>query len=234
MSKEVAAFRIGLAFVRGYFYAGRNLVMDAKDTDSGIKFRTTGSGQVIAIRDREIIGGAGASVGADKLPTFEFFASADERKGQGFTKTVRQYVEQHLRSVVEALRYPKGMPSDCERIVMGATQIRELASHMNSDKAKVLPYVAEVYRKGTFRGTPDEKHPKDFSSVIYTTADVRIGQKTYRVELISKRRAKQGGVEETPYIQYGISRADVIGDAIPKICYELIGVRALQVASAES
>lgn len=146
------------------------------------------------------------------------------KKGEGFTKRVRQYVETYVRDKVEALRHPKGMPDDCERIVMGPKQIRELAAHMNSDKAKALPYIAEVYRKGTFRGDQDAKHPRDFASVIYTTAEVPINGKTYRVELVSKQRTKAIEAEGSPYIQYGISKADIVGDANPGF-YELLEIR---------
>lgn len=224
-----AARKLGRAYLLGFAFAKGltcRLAQDGDDDESeDVKFRTLDNGAVIAIKDDEIVGGAGSSVGTDKLPTFEFFASAEERKGQSFTKTVRQYAEQHLKPVVEALRYPKGMPPDCERIAMGTKQIRELASHMNGDKAKVLPYIADVYRRGTFRGERDEKHPNDFASVIYTTANVSIDGETYRVELVSKKRSIPLKSEGTPYLQYGISKADTVEDGKPRSCYEFLEVR---------
>lgn len=214
------AFRCGVAFAAGArFSVGLRFVSEDED----LKYRTADNGNVIAIKDGEVVGGAGASVGPDKIPSFEFFSASEEQKGEGFTKRVRQYVETYVRDKVEALRHPKGMPDDCERIVMGPKQIRELAAHMNSDKAKALPYIAEVYRKGTFRNVPDEKHPRDFSGVIYTTAEVPINGETYRVELVSKKRIKTLDAEGSHYIQYGLSRADVVEDASP--FYELLEVR---------
>ena len=38
-----------------------------------IKFRKTDNNQTIAIKNGEIVGGAGTSVGPDKLPSFEVF-----------------------------------------------------------------------------------------------------------------------------------------------------------------
>jgi hypothetical protein len=119
------AFRCGVAFVAGArFSVGLRFVSEDED----LKYRTADNGNVIAIKDGEVVGGAGASVGPDKIPSFEFFSASEEQKGEGFTKRVRQYVETYVRDKVEAQRHPKGMSDDCERIVMGPKQIRELTS----------------------------------------------------------------------------------------------------------
>lgn len=193
---ERKAFQLGYSFRLGLMY-GRQLALDEE-----LKFRTLENGTTIAIKDDEVVGGAGSAVGPDKLPTFEWFMRG--RTGEGRASMVRSYAAIHLKSIIESLRYPKGMPPDCERIHMGPKQIRELAGHMNHDKEKVLPYIADAYRKGKYRQARDTKHD-DIESVIYTTADIDVGSETYEVELISKKRklATGGG-----YIQYGIGKAD--------------------------
>lgn len=198
------AFRLGFAFGKGQSFTSRLAHDDNDGNKDKVEFRTLENGQVIAIRDGKVVGGAGPCVGPDKLPTFEFFASADRREGQSFTKTVNHYVTRFLRPVVEGLRYPKGMPSDCERIVMSGKHVRELSSHMNADKTKVLPYVADVYRRGTFREAADAEHA-DIEKVVYTTATVKIGDEVFVVELTSKKKKPSIG---GGYIQYGIGKAD--------------------------
>lgn len=197
------AYAMGRAFRAGFRYA-RGIALDADEGD--VTFRTAKNGSVIAIKEGDVVGGAGTSVGPDKLPTFSSFCSTEAASGKKFTAQARTYAQQHLKPVIESLRYPGGMPSDCERIVMGPKQIRELAAHMNDDKAKVLPYVADVYRRGDFRSEPDEKNPQAYRRVVYTTATVKTGEGTFEVEVLSKQRT---GKDE--YVQYGISKADKIG-----------------------
>ena len=89
-------FRLGLAFGKGKSMS-RSLAQDSeKGNDEDVKFRTLKNGNVVAIKDGKIVGGAGAKVGPDNLPTLEFFASAEERKGQSYSKTVTQYARTHL------------------------------------------------------------------------------------------------------------------------------------------
>lgn len=62
------AFRCGVAFVAGArFSVGLRFVSEDED----LKYRTADNGNVIAIKDGEVVGGAGASVGPDKIPSFE-------------------------------------------------------------------------------------------------------------------------------------------------------------------
>ena len=211
------AYAMGRAFRTGFRYA-RGIALDADEED--VTFRTAKNGSVIAIKEGDVVGGAGTSVGPDKLPTFSSFCSTEAAAGKKFTAQVRMYAQQYLKPVIESLRYPGGMPVDCERIVMGSAQIRELASHMNSNKADVLPYLAEIYRKGTFRYEADQKKPKEFSMVVYTTSVIEVNGRKVKVELITKKRAKnQLGGE---YIQYGISKADVVEDSVGEEVYEFV------------
>lgn len=201
------AYAIGRAFRAGFCYV-RGIALDADEED--VTFRTAKNGSVIAIKEGDVVGGAGTSVGPDKLPTFSSFCSTEAAAGKKFSAQVRMYAQQHLKPVIESLRYPGGMPSDCERIVMGPKQTRELAAHMNDNKAKILPYVADVYRRGDFRSEPDEKNAQAYRRVVYTTATVKTEEGTFEVEILSKqRRGQDDGKAE--YVQYGISKADKIG-----------------------
>lgn len=74
------AFRCGVAFAAGArFSLGLRFVSEDED----LKYRTADNGNVIAIKDGEVVGGAGASVGPDKIPSFEFFSASEEQKGEG-------------------------------------------------------------------------------------------------------------------------------------------------------
>lgn len=107
---------------------------------------------------------------------------------------------------------------------MGNAQVRELASHMNADKTECLPYLAQVYRTGTFRVVKDEKHSDAFESVVYTTATVKVNDREYKVEVVSKKRR----TEKPSYIQYGISKADKAEDARTRSVYEITGVAGIE------
>ena len=74
------AFRCGVAFAAGArFSVGLRFVSEDED----LKYRTADNGNVIAIKDGEVVGGAGASVGPDKIPSFEFFSASEEQKAKG-------------------------------------------------------------------------------------------------------------------------------------------------------
>ena len=76
------AFRCGVAFAAGArFSVGLRFVSEDED----LKY-----GNVIAIKDGEVVGGAGASVGPDKIPSFEFFSASEEQKGEGFTERTEE------------------------------------------------------------------------------------------------------------------------------------------------
>ena len=215
------AYAMGRAFRAGFRYA-RGIALDADKED--VTFRTAKNGSVIAIKDGDVVGGAGTSVGPDKLPTFSSFCSTEAAAGKKFTAQVRMYAQQYLKPVIESLRYPGGMPDDCERIVMGPAQIRELASHMNSDKAKVLPFIAEVYRTGSYRQVPDLKHKDSVEAVVYTTGRVTTEDgETFTVELVSKKL--RGASRKAGFIQYGISKADPVSqDSAFQVQYGLVEV----------
>lgn len=224
MNDLKTAFAIGRAFGEGFLYGCRlALASDAEEDD--VTFRTAKNGSIIAIKDGEVAGGAGTSVGPDKLPAFSSFASDDKFKGKSFSYKVRCYAKEHLRPVIESLRYPGGMPLDCERITMSNKQIGELVSHMDTDKAAILPFLAQVYREGKYRTGKDWKHPDAFDNVVYTTGIVKIGGRRYEVEVLSKRRIGQtSGRPE--YVQYGISKADSVSQDSLKdsAIYELLDV----------
>ena len=214
------AFALGRAFAAGILFA-RQMAQDA-DKDEDVKYRTTDNGQVIAIKDGDVVGGAGSSVGPDNLPTLEFFASSEERKGQSFTKTVTQYARQYVKPLVESLRSVKGMPTDCERIAVTGRSINDLASKMNSSKAAVLPMIGDVYRNGTYTVAPETKNKDSFEANVYTKGTAKVGGKKYEVTVITKkRRANQDGDR---YLQYGIGKADIVEDSARSVEYELVGL----------
>ena len=70
---------MGRAFRAGFRYA-RGIALDADEED--VTFRTAKNGSVIAIKDGDVVGGAGTSVGADKLPTFSSFCSTEAAAGK--------------------------------------------------------------------------------------------------------------------------------------------------------
>lgn len=202
------AFRLGMAFGKGKSMS-RSLAQDSeKGNDEDVKFRTLKNGNVVAIKDGKIVGGAGAKVGPDNLPTLEFFASAEERKGQSYSKTVTQYARTHLKPLIESLRYPEGMPPDCERIAMNARSIDEIAAKMNSNKAAALPYIAEVYRKGKYTVEKETKNISAFALNVYTEATIKINGKDLKVTVITKQR--QPTQQGERYLQYGIGKADEV------------------------
>ena len=164
-----------------------------------IKFRKTDNNQTIAIKEGEVVGGAGTSVGPDKLPSF----SSYEGNFSSFSKKAKSYVETNLVPVITKLRFPKGMPSDCEKILMTRTSIAELVSKLNNDKILALPFIAQVYREGKYREAADTKHP-DIDAIVYTTATIKVSKdKELLVQVQTKRR--RGSKE---YFHYGIAKAD--------------------------
>lgn len=162
-------------------------------------------------------------VGPDNLPEFKSFCK-NLGDDVSYTRRVKEYVKTHLKPVVESIRYPGGMPPNCKKIAMGAKQMGELASHMNDDKAIVLPFVPHVYREGEYRTADDEKHPL-VKTVVYTTAVVTVDGVKYFVELVSKEFRDKSRAGE--YIQYGISKADKIAEDENNmgIIYELVNVK---------
>ena len=82
------AYAMGRAFRTGFRYA-RGIALDADEED--VTFRTAKNGSVIAIKEGDVVGGAGTSVGPDKLPTFSSFAFDDKFKGKSFSYKVRCY-----------------------------------------------------------------------------------------------------------------------------------------------
>ena len=216
----IVAFRAGLAFSEGLHYSRTGLALDAKDED--VEFRTTENGHVVAIKDGKVVGGAGLSVGPDNVPTFESFDSTSNQS-LSFTKRVKTYVEKFICPVVQSLSYPKGMPPDCARIQMEKPQVRELVSHLNSDKVKALPYVGQVYREGTYRTAEDQKHKGSFDLVVYTSARVLIGKEEFDIEVITKRR--EPGQKGERYVQYGLSKADKVEAEDSGSIYQLVDLK---------
>lgn len=207
------AFRLGLAFGKGKSMSGSVAQDSEKGDDEDVKFRTLKNGNVVAIKDGKIVGGAGSKVGPDNIPSLEFFASAEERKEQSYSKTVTQYARTHLKPLIESLRYPGGMPPDCERIEVNGRSIDEIAAKMNSNKAAALPYIAEVYRKGTYTVEKEKKKPNAYALNIFTEATIKVNGRDLKVTVITKQRQpKQQGER---YLQYGIGKADeVANDAV--------------------
>lgn len=166
------------------------------------------------------------TVGPDKLPSFKDFASTSERKNNSTSKNVKKYAIVHLKPIIESLRYPKGMPNDCNKILMSKKMAGELANHINDDKLKALPYIADVYRNGKYRIAPEEKNPFAYSNVIYTSKTIKVDGENFNVELVSKKLVNKR--EDANYVQYGISKVDKVSeDSKTGSAYALIGVRIL-------
>lgn len=210
---------MGLAFALGLNFAKVATAADSSDSDK-VKFRTLKDGLVVAIKEGKIVGGAGASLGKDNIPSFSFYRSGEGAQYKDEAKAILHYLDEHIKPVVESIKNPRGMPSGCERIKMGKKQQNELLTHLSKEKMLVLPYIAEGYRNGSYTTVPDYKHPKQFSRVIYTTGEVTVGDRVFEVTLVSKQRIFDGG-----YIQYGITRADekrkkTAEDVSPRfVCY---------------
>ena len=200
------AFRLGWAFGRGMAFAmSKHMAQDGEqDSDEkDVQFRTSENGHVIAIKDGKVVGGAGAKVGQDGMPTLNFFAANPQFEGKSFSYKVKMYAKQVLKSKLETLQYPKGMPPDCARIELTSSGLGELASKMNDDKALALPFIPQVYREGAYRTALDSKHP-DIEFVVYTTALVEVSDgRKLKVEIQSKKSKGKGD-----YRHYGIAKAD--------------------------
>ena len=162
-------------------------------------------------------------VGPDNIPEFRAFTLTVEGN-KSFSAMARLFAKKYLKPIVESLRYPKGMPENCERIVMGSKQIGELANHLNPDKALILPFIPEIYRKGNYRCVPDEKHV-DVKQVVYTTHIIEVAGSKYFVELVSKELKDKSRNGE--FLQYGISKADRLSNdaKLKGVLYALCEIR---------
>lgn len=132
-----------------------------------IKFRKTDNNQTIAIKEGEVVGGAGTSVGPDKLPSFSSFLETNpELKGQSYTKRVTQYLTNYFKG--KEIVKPNGLPK-ANKVIFTRVGIRKTAGGMNDNKEKALPYLLDIYRTGQYLGSaPDEKNHHGVRQFHYT------------------------------------------------------------------
>lgn len=173
-----------------------------------IKFRKTENNQTIAIKEGEVVGGAGTSVGPDKLPTFEVFKKNHE--GKSASKIATLYVKEHYCNGLKAIENPKGLPK-AEKIVFTTNGAKETGRAITENKMLALPYIGEVYRTGKYIGS--SKDGDGHSAVMrfhYTRKTIEIQGKRYQITLCSKEMAKSAGSD--PFRHYLIDKADLAQD----------------------
>lgn len=195
---KAKAFIFGYVYAFGYVYGLKLKITN----DEEIEFRKTKDNQTIAIKNHKVVGGAGSSVGPDKLPTFEYFSKSEEVKNLSTTKRIIKYLKEYYS--VPIIK-PKGL-TGCDKLIFSTNGIKETASHINDRKIKVLPYLAYIYRTGHEVGVIRDYHRSDNTTVIhYTQKTLKIGNEFYKVTLISKQAGK---VAE--FSHYAIDKADKI------------------------
>ena len=195
---KAKAFIFGYVYALGYVYGLKLKITN----DEEIEFRKTKDNQTIAIKNHKVVGGAGSSVGPDKLPTFEYFSKSDKVKNLSLTKRVVRYLKE---SYTTPIIKPKGL-TGCDKLIFSTNGIKETASHINEDKLKVLPYLGYIYRTGHEIGKAKDYHnPSNQVIIHYTQKTLKIDNDFYRVTLISKQAGK---VAE--FSHYAIDEADAI------------------------
>ncbi len=200
---EFEAYDYGYFFYLGYLYAKyQNLALDG---DQDVKFRKTENNQTICIKNNEVVGGAGSSVGPDNLPSFSYFVGSDPKlKGISYTKQVTAYLKAHYAG--KSIKNPAGLKG-CKELRFSNAGFKETASHMNTDKEKILPFLAYIYRTGTELAPSNDYHDaKSTATIHYTRKILKIDKRFYEVTVISKQAGK--GVAE--FSHYAIGKADEI------------------------
>lgn len=171
-----------------------------------IKFRKTDNNQTIAIKEGEVVGGAGTSVGPDKLPSFSSFLETNpELKGQSYTKRVTQYLTNYFKG--KEIVKPNGLPK-ANKVIFTRVGIRKTAGGMNDNKEKALPYLLDIYRTGQYLGSaPDEKNHHGVRQFHYTQKTINVGKERLKVTLCSKE------MDTTDFQHYLIDKADKANDS---------------------
>ena len=173
-----------------------------------IKFRKTDNNQTIAIKEGEIVGGAGTSVGPDKLPTFS--AYKERYQGKSASKVATLYMKEYYCNGIKAIENPRGLP-DAKKIVFTTNGAKETGRAITDNKMLVLPYIGDVYRTGQYIGS--SKDGDGHSAVLkfhYTSKTVEIQGKKYKVTLCAKEMSKDAGND--PFRHYLIDKADITHD----------------------
>lgn len=171
-----------------------------------IKFRKTDNNQTIAIKEGKVVGGAGTSVGPDKLPSFSSFLETNpELKGQSYTKRVTQYLTNYFKG--KEIVKPNGLPK-ANKVIFTRVGIRKTAGGMNDNKEKALPYLLDIYRTGQYLGSaPDEKNHHGVRQFHYTQKTINVGKERLKVTLCSKE------MDTTDFQHYLIDKADKANDS---------------------
>lgn len=226
---EELAFQMGIAFADGMRYAQSQGLLTEDKKNGWI----TVNGAHVFVRNGRPTGVMAQKIAPDKenvptvrkskLPSLNnWLKRHGPGEGDGRYGSLRAYVNEVVAPAIEKLRYPGGMPEDCERFHLSRRTNRSIVSHsLNKDKIKILPSLPRVLDEGTFRVTDDTKH-SDIEKIVYTTAIVRSGGKKFRVVVTSKkRRAVQKG--SSPYFVYEIGKADPVGDSAGNTApYEIV------------
>lgn len=184
---ERRAFCLGYAFGLGTLYGRRQL---ARDEEPGkIKFRTIKNGNTIAIKDGDVVGGAGSSVGPDKLPTFEWFMRGHpELDGASFTKTVTKYVRELVARRGSPVVKCNGSIDGVPVVATFTTKsIAEIASKLSDSGRDVLPFMFDVMETGGLLGivdAPKESHRrKRIAKFAYFSKYEMVRGKRVRVQV---------------------------------------------------
>lgn len=216
------AFLLGVAFCLGAWFAQNKNTL-AQDV---LIFRTLKNGVKIAIKDGEVVGGAGSAVGSDKLPTFDNYANQERFKGVNSRKIATKYMQEHYQKGIKEVKLSYPLRFDdfiADKVVFTGNSCKETVAKINPDKLKVLPYIADIYRTGNFsdaqNDTKAKKHGDDKRSYVYTRKIIEIDGKTYDVLLVSRLIPRQD------LQHYAIGKADVVEDSTQQICIEFLDIQ---------
>ena len=216
------AYLAGLAFYLGVWYGQHksNLTQDA------LIFRTLKNGVKIAIKDSEVVGGAGYAVGPDKLPTFDNYANQERFKDASPRKIATKYMQEHYQNGIKEVKLHTKLKFngvEVSKVVFTGNSCRETSAKINQDKLKILPYIADIYRTGTFSAAQTdvkaEKHKDDKRSYVYTSKIIKIDGKTYNVLLVSRLIPRQD------LQHYAIGKADLAKDTLQYSYLELKDIK---------
>lgn len=157
-----------------------------------IKFRKTVNNQIIAIKDGKVVGGAGTSVGPDKLPTFGVFKKQHE--GLSPAKIATKYVQEYFCRGIKGIDKPAGLPC-ADRIIFTSNGAKETGRAITDNKMLVLPYVADIYRTGAYVGSSSKTKDKhtDVERFHYTRKEINVSGKKLVVTVCSKEMKERVG-----------------------------------------
>ncbi|WP_289702593.1 DUF2213 domain-containing protein [uncultured Parasutterella sp.] len=157
-----------------------------------IKFRKTDNNQTIAIKEGEVVGGAGTSVGPDKLPTFDVFKKQHE--GLSPAKIATKYVQEYFCRGIKGIDKPAGLPC-ADRIIFTSNGAKETGRAITDNKMLVLPYVADIYRTGAYVGSSSKTKDKhtDVERFHYTRKEINVSGKKLVVTVCSKEMKERVG-----------------------------------------